>query len=131
MNDPGPRANTSASSSRSAHPACASSDCTTGNSVAEACAAPGPVCCHGASPGTPPPTATAIRVSPAVANSGPDISEWQPEDVRFWEGTGKKIAYRRRRKGLACRSCCERHNAGVWDARFALKFSPNTVKQLG
>jgi NNP family nitrate/nitrite transporter-like MFS transporter len=34
------------------------------------------------------------RVSPAVANSGPDISEWQPEDVRFWEGTGKKIAYR-------------------------------------
>ena len=44
---------------------------------------------------------------------------------------GKKIAYRRRRKGLACRSCCERHNAGVWDARFALKFSPNTVKQLG
>lgn len=38
---------------------------------------------------------------------------------------GKKIAYRRRRKGLACRNCCELHNAGVWDVRFALNFSPN------
>lgn len=38
---------------------------------------------------------------------------------------GKRVAYRRRREGLACRSCCELHNAGVWDGRFALKFSRN------
>lgn len=23
-----------------------------------------------------------------------DIADWQPEDERFWESTGKKIAYR-------------------------------------
>ena len=34
------------------------------------------------------------RVSPAVGQSGPDISDWRPEDERFWESTGKKIAYR-------------------------------------
>ncbi|MEO7105080.1 MAG: MFS transporter [Rhodoferax sp.] len=26
--------------------------------------------------------------------SGADISEWRPEDEKFWESTGKKIAYR-------------------------------------
>jgi NNP family nitrate/nitrite transporter-like MFS transporter len=26
--------------------------------------------------------------------TGPDISDWRPEDEQFWESTGKKIAYR-------------------------------------
>jgi NNP family nitrate/nitrite transporter-like MFS transporter len=26
--------------------------------------------------------------------SGADIADWRPEDARFWESTGKKIAYR-------------------------------------
>ncbi len=26
--------------------------------------------------------------------SGPDVADWRPEDDQFWEGTGKKIAYR-------------------------------------
>ena len=28
------------------------------------------------------------------AASGPDIADWRPEDDKFWESTGKKIAYR-------------------------------------
>jgi NNP family nitrate/nitrite transporter-like MFS transporter len=28
------------------------------------------------------------------APSGPDIADWQPEDERFWESTGKQAAYR-------------------------------------
>ena len=27
-------------------------------------------------------------------NSGADIADWRPEDEKFWEATGKKIAYR-------------------------------------
>ena len=27
-------------------------------------------------------------------NSGAEITDWRPEDVQFWEATGKKIAYR-------------------------------------
>jgi len=27
-------------------------------------------------------------------SSGADIADWRPEDERFWEGTGKRIAYR-------------------------------------
>jgi len=28
------------------------------------------------------------------ANTGADIADWRPEDEKFWESTGKKIAYR-------------------------------------
>ncbi|MEB3176526.1 MAG: SprT family zinc-dependent metalloprotease [Synechococcus sp.] len=35
---------------------------------------------------------------------------------------GQSSPYRRRREGLACRSCCERHNGGCWDGRFSLRF---------
>jgi NNP family nitrate/nitrite transporter-like MFS transporter len=28
------------------------------------------------------------------SKTGVDIADWQPEDTRFWESTGKKIAYR-------------------------------------
>ena len=58
MNEPGPRPNTIASSEASDQPACASSDCTAGSSVAEAWAAPGPVNAKDVSPGTPEPRAT-------------------------------------------------------------------------
>ena len=34
------------------------------------------------------------RVSPAVGQPGPDLSDWHPEDTRFWETSGKQIAYR-------------------------------------
>ena len=29
-----------------------------------------------------------------ATHSGPDVSDWRPEDENFWENTGKKIAYR-------------------------------------
>jgi len=32
--------------------------------------------------------------SKAGQGSGGDIADWRPEDEQFWEGTGKKIAYR-------------------------------------
>lgn len=36
-----------------------------------------------------------LPASGAVASSqGADIADWRPEDERFWESTGKKIAYR-------------------------------------
>jgi NNP family nitrate/nitrite transporter-like MFS transporter len=34
-----------------------------------------------------------VAATPAVAGRG-DIAEWRPEDEKFWESTGKKIAYR-------------------------------------
>jgi MFS transporter, NNP family, nitrate/nitrite transporter len=39
---------------------------------------------------------TAMKSSASIpsANTGSDISEWQPEDKQFWETTGKRIAYR-------------------------------------
>ena len=30
----------------------------------------------------------------SAGSSGAEIVDWQPEDPKFWEGTGKKIAYR-------------------------------------
>ena len=30
----------------------------------------------------------------ATGASGPDITDWRPEDEAFWESTGKKVAYR-------------------------------------
>jgi len=32
--------------------------------------------------------------------------------------------YRRRRRGLACRACCERFHGGRWDASCLLRFEP-------
>jgi NNP family nitrate/nitrite transporter-like MFS transporter len=29
-----------------------------------------------------------------TTKQGPDVADWQPEDEKFWEATGKKIAYR-------------------------------------
>ena len=40
-------------------------------------------------------------------------------------GCGTTVPCRRRRAGVACRACCERHNAGLWDARFTLRFEPS------
>jgi MFS transporter, NNP family, nitrate/nitrite transporter len=39
---------------------------------------------------------TAIKSGASIpsANTGPDISDWRPEDKQFWETTGKRIAYR-------------------------------------
>ena len=31
---------------------------------------------------------------PTASGSGPDISDWRPEDEKFWASTGKRIAYR-------------------------------------
>ena len=33
-------------------------------------------------------------IPPQPAASGADIADWRPEDDAFWEGTGKRIAYR-------------------------------------
>ncbi|NDC16111.1 MAG: M48 family peptidase [Synechococcaceae bacterium WB9_2_170] len=44
---------------------------------------------------------------------------------------GQTQAYRRRRQGLACRRCCERHNQGHWDARYALNFSRSEQASVG
>ena len=38
-------------------------------------------------------TATATTAIPS-GSSGADITDWHPEDERFWESTGKRIAYR-------------------------------------
>jgi hypothetical protein len=35
-----------------------------------------------------------------------------------------EAAYQRRRKGLACRRCCERFHGGRWDASCLLVFEP-------
>ena len=37
---------------------------------------------------------------------------------------GRSAPYRRRRRGLACRPCCERFHAGRWDASCLLQFEP-------
>jgi predicted SprT family Zn-dependent metalloprotease len=37
---------------------------------------------------------------------------------------GLTSSYRRRRRGLACRLCCERHHGGRWDASCLLVFEP-------
>ena len=37
---------------------------------------------------------------------------------------GVAAAYRRRRRGLACRACCERWHGGRWDASCQLVFEP-------
>ena len=40
-------------------------------------------------------TSTNTAAAPSAAKSGSaDIEIWQPEDERFWESTGKRIAYR-------------------------------------
>ena len=45
----------------------------------------------GPSPARPDP----LRASAAAAGGrGADIADWRPEDEAFWEGTGKRIAYR-------------------------------------
>jgi hypothetical protein len=46
-------------------------------------------------------------------------------------GCGTAVPCRRRRAGVACRSCCERHNGGVWDARFTLRFEPSPEGTVG
>jgi len=38
-----------------------------------------------------------------------------------------RTPYQRRRKGLACRHCCERLHGGHWDASCLLVFEPNTA----
>jgi MFS transporter, NNP family, nitrate/nitrite transporter len=39
---------------------------------------------------------TAIKSGASIPSTktGPDISDWRPEDKQFWETTGKRIAYR-------------------------------------
>ncbi|MBK6854653.1 MAG: MFS transporter [Burkholderiales bacterium] len=39
-------------------------------------------------------TATAISKNVSEQSRGPDIADWRPEEEAFWNGTGKKIAYR-------------------------------------
>jgi MFS transporter, NNP family, nitrate/nitrite transporter len=34
------------------------------------------------------------QIAPASASGGPDIHDWRPEDEKFWEATGKNVAYR-------------------------------------
>ena len=43
---------------------------------------------------------------------------------------GAATPYKRRVKGLACRTCCGRFNGGRWDQRFLLRFErrPSTVQ---
>jgi hypothetical protein len=49
-----------------------------------------------------------------------------PRDGALWIARcprcGITSPYRRRRRGLACRSCCETHHAGRWDASCLLVF---------
>jgi NNP family nitrate/nitrite transporter-like MFS transporter len=40
---------------------------------------------------TPP---TSPRPATGRSGSGPDLSDWRPEDDSFWNSTGKKVAYR-------------------------------------
>ena len=37
---------------------------------------------------------TSTTTTPATQSSAADISDWRPEDDAFWNGTGKKVAYR-------------------------------------
>ncbi len=37
---------------------------------------------------------TYTAVTPAPSTGDADIADWRPEDVAFWEATGKRIAYR-------------------------------------
>ena len=39
-------------------------------------------------------SAAGTAVLPSGQDSGTDIADWRPEDERFWESTGKRIAYR-------------------------------------
>jgi hypothetical protein len=40
---------------------------------------------------------------------------------------GRQAPYRRRRRGLACRACCERWFGGRWDASCLLVFEPGAA----
>ncbi len=40
---------------------------------------------------------------------------------------GHTSPYRRRRRGLACRPCCERFHGGLWDASCLLEFEPGSA----
>jgi MFS transporter, NNP family, nitrate/nitrite transporter len=37
---------------------------------------------------------TSTTFVPPLSGGGADIDDWRPEDVRFWETTGKRVAYR-------------------------------------
>ncbi|MCQ9372692.1 MFS transporter [Methyloversatilis sp. XJ19-13] len=39
-------------------------------------------------------TNTRAGVPPTAPDSGADVADWRPEDEKFWESTGRKIAYR-------------------------------------
>ncbi|XBP72338.1 MFS transporter [Polaromonas hydrogenivorans] len=39
-------------------------------------------------------SAAGTAVLPSGNDSGADIADWRPEDEKFWESTGKRIAYR-------------------------------------
>src|SRR5512133_4309213 len=39
-------------------------------------------------------TASTAGVLPVPSGHGADVADWRPEDERFWESTGKRIAYR-------------------------------------
>ena len=58
-----------------------------------------------------------------LRHSYPQPASIQPGWLAHCPGCGRSVTYRRRRQGLACRCCCERHNGGRWDARFVLNFS--------
>jgi hypothetical protein len=51
-----------------------------------------------------------------------------PQETARWMAScprcGRSAPYRRRRRGLACRPCCERFHAGRWDASCLLQFEP-------
>jgi hypothetical protein len=44
---------------------------------------------------------------------------------------GRTAPYRRRRRGLACRLCCERFHGGRWDASCELVFEPGPIDSGG
>ena len=46
-------------------------------------------------------------------------------------GGGTAVPCRRRRAGVACRSCCERHNGGIWDDRFTVRFETSPEGTVG
>ena len=48
----------------------------------------------------------------------PVVAGW----IAVCPACGRTAPYRRRRQGLACRPCCQAHNGGRWDERFALDF---------
>lgn len=39
-------------------------------------------------------TTTTAAVPPVSTGGGADIADWRPEDEKFWETTGKRVAYR-------------------------------------